>query len=255
MTEEAKQIVLSKDITAAIVTTVAGELAQINENAENLLGQATRAVVSTEQSLASAGDLVKVARGNASQAEAMRKKIVAPANGFVKQINAMFKGPTLILDQVKSLLEGKMTVHLNDVEAKRRIAADAERKRIEEEALRAAEASAEAQDDVSVEIILETATNAVEDVAPEKIKVHGDYGSTTGTRRVVTGRMDESDTGTAQFLRAIASHLDNGTLPVPFASLIEVKRGGMNSLARFLDENGMEVSGFEVRVESKANVR
>lgn len=246
-------LILPKADIATVVAAVQAEIATISENAENLLQQADRAVIDSEETLAAGGDLVKIARANSTKAEDLRKKIVNPANNFVRTVNAAFKQPKLLLDQAKSKLEKKMTAHMRAAEEEARRQAEEEKSIAEERALAAAEASAKAGDDVGAEVILDTVAEAVEDIKPERQRVHGNFGSTTSTRRVIFGKVLD----TSKFLAWVAAETERGRLPVPLSALIEIKPGALNNIARQLDERKTPdaIPGFSVDVQNKANVR
>jgi len=256
MTDKALAILAMEEINSPLTEAFAAvcrDLDKINANAAALMDQSRAAVVEDDDSLAKAGDLVKVARANKERADNLRKAIVKEPNAFVKKVNGLFKPTIVTIESAKAGLERKMGVFLREREAEERRKAEEKRKALEERALAAAEEAKSIGDDVGAEIILDTGVDATEEIREEKTKVYGDYGATTSTRKVVTGQVADI----AEFLEWVAASIKAGKLPVPVNALIDVKQGALNRIAKELDDNGTQssVPGFIVNVETKANVR
>ena len=80
----------------------------------------------------------------------------------------------------------------------------------------------------------------------------GNYGSSTGTRKVYTTVVDNQ----LVFLRALIEHIDAGNKRgVELGVLIDWKRAGLNSLARQMAEQGVKkMPGAEFTVTDKITV-
>lgn len=233
-----------------IVEGVHEELAELNANAEQLLEQATRAVVDSDSTLAKAGDLYRVIRSQESTAEDTRKRLTAPVRKWVELVNQLFKPSKTKRDEAAKLIKQKSDAFQRQRQEEARKAAEAARKAAEEQALRDAEIAAKAQDTAGADAILEMGAHASEEIEksakPELIR--GDYGSTVGVRKTVRGEVSDVH----EFLIAVA----NGKIPgVLFSDLIAFKQAGLNTLARKVEAEGIAVPGFTAVVESTTNFR
>jgi hypothetical protein len=225
-------------------------LASLNANAAEMKRQAERAVVDSDETLAKAGDLYRVIRGQEKKAEDTRKKLIAPVKGWLDMVNALFKVSKADRDEAASLLKKKSDTYQRQREAEARAAAEAARKEAEERALRDAELAAKAGDVAGAEAILdiggEAAAEFEKNAKPELVR--GDYGSTVGTRKTVRGEV----TDVKAFLRAIA---DDKVPDLIWSELLDFRKSGLNGLARLIVDTGAQIDGFAAVVESTTNFR
>lgn len=223
-------------------------LADFNQNALELKRQAERAVVDSDKTLAAAGDLARIIRGQDKSAEDIRKNLTSPVRGWLDKVNALFKVSGATRAQAAKVIKQKADIFQRQREEEARITAAAARKEAEERALRDAELAAKAGDSGSVEVILTLGAEEAEKIEknskPELVR--GDFGATVGTRRTVKGEVED----VRAFLRAIADG-NAGR----WDELLTFRPAGLNALARQLDEAGVTVNGFKVSVETTTNFR
>lgn len=227
---------------------IAERIAEFNANAAEMRAQAARAVVDSDKTLATAGDLARIIRGQEKSAEDVRKKLIAPVRSWLDKVNALFKVSKGDRDEAAKLLRQKSDAYQRLRAEEARKAAEIARKEAEERALRDAELAAKAGDNASAEVILELGGEAAakieRDSKPELVR--GDFGSTVGTRRVVKGEVEDINA----FLRAIADGKAG-----QWDELLTFRVSGLNSLARELDKSGQKVPGFNVSVETSTNFK
>jgi hypothetical protein len=237
-------------VHASLAESIHDKLSEFNHNADQLLAQAERAVVDSDKTLATAGDLYRVIRGQENAAEDARKSLTAPVRKWVDLVNSLFKTSQVTRSEAARLIKTKSDAFQRQRQEEARRAAEAARRAAEEQALRDAEIAAQMDDGASVDTILEIGAQAAADAEksakPELVR--GDYGSTVGVRKSVRGEIDNVH----DFLIAIA----NGQIPgVLFGDLISFKQAGLNSLARKVEAEGIKVPGFTAVVESTTNFR
>jgi hypothetical protein len=235
-------------VHASIAESIHEKLAEFNDNADQLLAQAERAVVDSDKTLANAGDLYRVIRGQESAAEEARKNLTAPVRKWVDLVNALFKTSQTTRSEAARLIKTKSDAFQRQRQEEARKAAEAARRAAEEQALRDAEIAAQANDAAGVDTILEIGAQAAADIEktakPELVR--GDYGSTVGVRKSVRGEVSNVH----DFLIAVAK----GQIPgVLFSDLISFKQAGLNTLARKVEAEGIVVPGFTAVVESTTN--
>lgn len=235
--------------TDAVAERISGQVVvkvtEYLDAANQLLEQAQRAVVDSDQTLGRAGDLDKVIRGQLTSAEGDRKKITAPVRDWVSQINALFKRPETTFSEARSVIGQKATRYQKERERAAREEAERQRKIAEEEALRAAEIAQSVGDDQTASDIMDIGAEAAQRIEknarPELVR--GDYGSSVGSRRQVTGEVSDI----AQFLTAVASGAVN------WQEVLMFKQAGLNALARDVVDNGRVVPGFVANADRKAS--
>lgn len=225
------------------------KLSELNSNSEALYQQAERAVVNSDETLAKAGDLARIIRGQESKAEDSRKSLTAPVRDWVSKVNALFSVSKDRRAEAMKVLRKKTDAFQKERAEIARKAAEAARKEAEERALRDAELAQKAGDNAGAEAILELGGQAAETIEktskPELVR--GDFGSTVGTRRVVKGEVE----GVNDFLRAIADGKAGN-----WQDLLTFRASGLNALAREIDSSdGPGVPGFKVSVETVSNFR
>ncbi len=219
--------------------------------AENLIVQAERAEITDADSYATGGDLIKISRVQAKKADELRVKVKKPFLALTKFIDAGFKPVAAEFSKAQTTVSAKMAVW-QQAEAKRlRLLAEEEKRKLEAEALERAalETTEEAQDEV-----LDAAAEAAEEIV-DKSGVglqRGDYGSSTGTRKVYS----TSVISTLDFLRAIVQHIDDGNKrEIDLGSIVDFKRSGLNNLAKRMVDSGVKkMPGAEFNVDEKIAV-
>ena len=235
------------DIVKKIDSINTREIAKVNVNistfqvaAEKLQEQADRAEISDADSYATGGDLIKVSNSHKKKAEDRRKEITKPLNDLVKFLNGEFKPVTAAFDKVRSTIEKKMIVWQRQEEKRLAAEAEAERKRIEEEAL---ERAAQESTDEAQEEVLESAAEAGAKVVEESgvgLK-RGMYGS-TGTRKSYETVVVDSK----KFLSTIIDLSKDDEYLI--GELIEFRKGGLNKLAkRMVEKNCNELPGAKFK--------
>jgi hypothetical protein len=209
------------------IKTIEVDLTALIEGGENLIAQAERAEVTDEKSYASGGDLIKIARTQAKKADEMRTELVGPYNKLIKFVNGAFRLPKEKFTDARSIIEKKMMVWKRAEDERLRKEAEAERKRLEDEALaRAAlEKSEEGQEEV-LDAAAEAGEQVVED-AGVKLQ-RGDYGSSTGTKKVYTTNVES----VLDFVDSLLHLAKNGEVEI--STIIEFKKSGLNKLAQYM---------------------
>ncbi len=148
-----------KILTPAVLTTHA---LPFTTNAENLMEQADRAVIESQEDFDRSVDHIKICQAQHTSAEEARKNLTAPLNQHVKWINAQFKPITDQLAKAKQLMKDKAAVW--KVAEDQRIKEEEERarKEAEDQALKDAQEAADAGDDEKAEAIMTSAADTPE---------------------------------------------------------------------------------------------
>lgn len=216
--------------------TVTVDLTKFGENANNLLEQAKRADITDAETYAKGGDLIKIARGEAAKVEDMRKALSGPYHATWKFINDAFGVTKTQFDKIKKEIEPKMLKWKREEDARLAEIARAEAKRIEEEALAKAALEAKAEDqDAVMDAAAEVADKVVEKSAVGLTR--GNYGSSTGTKKVYTTNV----VNLKEFLGALVKHIDDGNARnIELGALIDLRKAGLNALAKDMIEQGVK---------------
>lgn len=114
------------------INTLAERRAEVESLSREALiakSKADELVVTGDEELGEASNLISYVAKLKKQLEAAREKIVTPHNDYVKKVNEMFKRRMLPLDQARTAIEGKILQYRR---------AEQERIRKEQEALRKA---------------------------------------------------------------------------------------------------------------------
>lgn len=207
---------------------VTADLTKAGEKAIALLEQAKRAEITDEETYAKGGDLIKIARTEASKVEDQRKELSGPYHAMWKFINGAFNLTGGQFDLVKKEIEPKMLAWKREEDKRLADIARAEAKVLEDEAL--ARAALESTDEGQDEVLEEAAEAAVKVVENSGQKLaRGNYGSSTGTRKTYrTNVISYLD-----FLRALVKHIDDGNVRgIELGALVDLKKGGLNKLAQ-----------------------
>lgn len=222
------------------------ELVSLNTNAHDLLEQANRAVVNTNDLYARGGDLVSAIRGQEQKSEELRKSVTGPIGKLVNLINAGFKPGKEIRGAARTIIETKMLVWTRGEEARLRKEAEEAARKLEEEAL---ERAAIAGDEQSADEVLDAAADAAE-VRREDTSLgiqRGEYGSSTSTKKVPVAEI----TDITLFLRSV----DRWRSTVHPGSIIDFKKSGLNALAKAMIDNGLEIPGVTASTKDALNIR
>lgn len=134
--------------------------------------------ITTEEELASVGDLVKMLNGRRRKIEDKRTSLVAPLNKVVKDINELFKAPRDRIDQIVQSAKKHMNNFaraqqaIADAKARReREEAEKERKEAEDLAVAMKKMSGDAGEETA-KVVVEQAEKRVEKAAaPAKVAV------------------------------------------------------------------------------------
>lgn len=135
---------------------------EIEKDLLNLEDQLARAVVSSDESEAAAGLLIKHAKTSLARLDAERKKLGDPFRNVVESVNGFFKPFQSRLADVDAEFRRKIGAYILQKRIKAEEAAAAERKRIEDEALALAQQQSDAGDQVGANVILEESQKAID---------------------------------------------------------------------------------------------
>lgn len=152
------------------------------DNANNLMEQADRAVVTTEEEFASATDFVKICQGQTNSLEDARKAITGPLNDHVKWINNQFTPIRDSITKAKKIVSDKAALWRREEDKRIREEAAKAQREADEQALKDAEAAAEAGDDKKADAILDVAAQTP--AAPTRAApIRGGLTGATGSTR------------------------------------------------------------------------
>lgn len=202
------------------------DVTKYEEAAKNLLAQAERAEIKTEEDYATGGDLAVLANQQTKKIEDGRKAFVGPFNKIVTLINNSCKPAKADLEKAVSTVKGKMLAWKKEEDRKRAEEARKEQERIEKEALERAEA-AESEEDQDA--VLEAAAEASEEVVERSTvkTARGSFGSTSSSKtyRTTVGQLDV-------FLESLIALSRNGEIEL--GSVVDLKKAGLNKLAKYM---------------------
>jgi hypothetical protein len=230
--------------TVSLATTIQGYLKQ----AEDLVGQAERAEITTVEQAGRGADFLKIVKGTIKRAEDERKGLLDPYTKRTRMINAEYKKVRDQLDKAVKIA-GDKVLDFQLAEEKRQ---REEAKRIEDEAaeraLEAAEQAEESGDAAVADQILELASDSVEE-PPRVNPARGDLtGATTSVTKTWTGRVDN--------IRHVCRAIADGHLPESIIK--EFSQTEINKLAREYgeraDANAAEVAQYGIVFFEKAGL-
>lgn len=166
---------------------------KIVNNAQELVAQASRVVIASNEDNEKASDLVKFIKTCFKKAEDDRKSITDPLNAVIKNINARYK---LITEPLLNAEHEVKTAMLTFSQEQRRIAEQKERDRraAEEAALLEQAAKAEQENKpVDADMLLDQAAevNSAPVVVQQPQTVRGDYGSSSSIKKTWTYRVTD----------------------------------------------------------------
>lgn len=224
-------------------TEIHEEIEKAIVQAEQLNGQAERALIETKADYGAGGDLIKIIRGQTKTATEYRRSIVDPINKFTKFFNALFKDSEIVRDQATATIQRKVQAWSDAERAKQREEEEATRRLAEEVALKRAEAAPQAVDQ---DAILEVAAEVIEEavVKGPRNLARGDYGSTSSTRRIVAGEVGS--------IKMLCQSVADGRAP---EAMVTFSKSGLNSLAQKLHDEKKTLPGLEIIVREPVIVR
>lgn len=220
-------------------------------SAERALGQAKRAVIDSEDKLGLGGELTKSITNRVKAIDEKRKEFTKPLDEAKASVMDAFRPAVDTLNEAKSIIKGKCDAYLQAEQRRRAEEAAAQRRAAEEEARKAAEAQLEEGDFEAAAEIVQQAAGVVEAIQPEKVQATGLYGTSTSGTRVVSGEVTDLPAFVA-FLFTPEGKLLSDTLGL--GNLIEVKKSGVNKLARVAADKKLAVPGLSIndRLEARA---
>lgn len=214
-------------------------------NANNLLDQARRAEVKTQEDFDKIADAVKVCIAQEKMASETLGRLIDPLTAHVSWIRQQFAPIFETIADAKAMFKAKGLVW-SQAEADRRAAEqEALRKKAEDQAIADAEAARAAGDNERAEQLLELA--ATTPIVDPKIRGRGGYtGASAGTKKTWKGEVVD----VKAFCKAIA----DGTLS---ETLIDVSKISKTKLNGFADNQRKEgvFHGIRVVEQQDLNVR
>lgn len=178
------------------------KIQKIQEISNQLVAQAKRAIVNSDETLGKSADLRKMITVQINNLEVLRKKeYVGPLNAVVKRLNGDFKKITGPLQKAADWLSNENDRYLEEREenarkAREQAARETEERAIKEaEALQAAGRAAEAD-----EIMSQGASVASAVTAAHAAPVRGDYGAVVSVRREWTFELEDIAEVPARYL-------------------------------------------------------
>lgn len=200
-----------------------------------LEGQADRAVIETDESLATGGDLYKIINSQLKKNDEARTALVKPLNDHVKWINAQFKPNTESLTAILKKLKGKMDTFVADRQKKLDEQAAEEKRLAEEEALnRAAEHEAAGNSELADDIVDSAASMPT--AAPKAGIARGGYGGATSSRTDWKGECVD--------IKEMCAAIGRGDLPEDFVSVNQARLNAF-SLAKKVEKTNFGVRLFK----------
>ncbi len=194
------------------------------DNANNLIEQANKAVVSTVEEFSTATDFVRICQGQLKQSEDARKAIVQPLNDHVKWINVQFKPITDLVTKAKAIVSTKAARWKSEEDERVRKAAIEEQRLADEQALKDAEAALEAGDEGRADAILEVAAETPAPVMKAPVARGSLTGATGSTRTNWKGEVKFDD------VREVCKAIADGDLPANIVK--EWSKTVMNGIAK-----------------------
>jgi hypothetical protein len=194
------------------------------DNANNLTDQAEKAVVTSAEEFATATDFVRICQGQINMSEDARKAIVQPLNDHVGWINDQFRPIVNALKNAKDKVSGKAATWKREEDKRVREAAAEEQRLADEQAIKDAEAAAEAGDDERADAILEVAAETPAPVARAPAARGTLTGATGSTRTNWKGEVKLDD------IMSVCKSIAEGKLPTNMIK--EWNKTVMNGMAK-----------------------
>jgi hypothetical protein len=198
-----------------------------------LEAQAERAIINSDESLATGGDLYKIINSQIKKNDEARTSLVKPLNDHVKWINSQFKPNADSLDSILKNLKAKMNTYVSERQKKLDQEAAEQKRLAEEEALnRAAEHEAAGNSELANDIVESAASMPT--AAPKAAIARGGYGGATSSRTDWKGECVS--------VKELCAAIGRGDIPEDF---ITVNQAKLNALALSKKE---EKTNFGIRL-------
>jgi hypothetical protein len=194
------------------------------DNANNLTEQAEKAVVTTVEEFNISTDFVRICQSQINMSEDARKAIVQPLNDHVGWINDQFRPITNALKAAKDKVSGKAAIWKRGEDKRVREEAAEQQRLADEQAIKDAEAAAEAGDDERADAILEVASETPAPVARAPVGRGTLTGATGSTRTNWKGEVKYDD------ILDVCQGIIDGKLPTNIIK--EWNKTVMNGLAK-----------------------
>lgn len=232
-----------------VTTTELASTTQIYlQKANDLKGQAERAVIDSTEKARRGSDFLKIVKSTTKNVDDERKALVEPYGKRTKVINTEFKKVTVVLSQAGEIASRKVL----DFQIKEQERKEAERqateKQAQDDALKAAEQAEKAGNPAVADQILELAVES--EAAPAKPPAaRGDLtGATTSVRKVWTARVDN--------LQDMCRAIGKGELPLDLIK--DISQLELNTLARAWHEanpGSVEIAQHGIVAFEKASLQ
>lgn len=217
-------------------------LAPFKVGADNVDGQAGRAVIDTEEAYGKASNLATICQQNWDQLEDLRKAVKGPVDDYAKFIQALFVPLQLKFKAAKDTTLAKMLTFQKAETARRAAAAEAVRKANEEAAQKLAEEAQERGDTATASAILDVATMAPVPVAAPRFTGSNAFGKSTSARKVWVASVAEP----MVVLKAII----DGKLPISL-----IKEWSTSELNRIAGAVKAETTSNGLKIEFKESLQ
>lgn len=199
------------------------QLEPFKEAATNIEGQASRAVIDSEEAFQKGADFLTVCQDRWQQLEDLRKATKGPIDDYGRFIQAIFVPLQTRFETSKTTVNDRMLAFHKAEKERREREAEEHRRRNEEAAQLLAEQAEKRGDTASAEAILEIATVAPVRQAAPRIGGTNSFGKSTNLVKRWTASVEKP----MEVLQAII----DGKLPI---SLIDWKQVELNKVANTL---------------------
>lgn len=154
MTQPASASVIAAEAFPAMGEVVLTKVAGFKSLGDQLLAQAERAVIDSDEALSKGADLAKFAKVQLDKQDDARTALVKPLNDHVKFINAQFKPATSTLEKAIATIKTKMATYIEAREAEDQRRLEAARNAAQDMAVeRAAELEANGRKDEAQAVV------------------------------------------------------------------------------------------------------
>lgn len=233
---------------------LAQDAIRFNTFGQQAVVQAEKAVIDSDEKLGLAGDLMKAINGQIKSSDETRKGYTTGIDTLKSYIMRLFDPAAKKFDAAKKTLQGKMDIYAADKRQREAVAAAAQRKAIEDQALALASAQQAMGDSAGADKVMEQAADHAAKVETKSV-TRGAFGASVSDR----GRWIGKVTSPSHFLAWLIIYQ-----PDKLLEFLEFKTGELNKLAKKLGEMEQDVfikmpcgppKGFEFTREVKAGVR
>lgn len=163
--------------------TESDKYADLQERANNLIGQEEAAVINTHEDNNKAADLTKLLLTNKKKLEEDRTSITGPLNDVIKNVNARYKPVTDAIDKAVKSIKAKMGDFARKEQERIREERRKQEQEIADKAMEKAEELAEAGKTDEAEKVLDTAAQKGNAIGNQAASVtgFGDFGGSSHT--------------------------------------------------------------------------